>query len=54
MLRARSKRQNKNVTPYNVTELSYQDMIDVKALASKITNYSGEWGESVLVENKMS
>ncbi|CAK1600206.1 unnamed protein product [Parnassius mnemosyne] len=36
MLRARSKRQNKNVTPYNVTELSYQDMIDVKALASKI------------------
>ncbi|CAG4952530.1 unnamed protein product [Parnassius apollo] len=36
MLRARSKRQNKNFTPYNVTELSYQDMIDVKALASKI------------------
>ncbi|XP_045506624.1 uncharacterized protein LOC123702846 [Colias croceus] len=36
MLRARSKRQNKNATPYNVTELSYQDMIDVKALALKI------------------
>lgn len=36
MQRARSKRQNKNVTPYKVTELSYQDMIDVKSLCSKI------------------
>lgn len=36
MLRARSSRNNKNATPYKVTELSYKGMIDVKELASKI------------------
>lgn len=36
MHRARSTRHNKNTRPYNVTELSFNDMIDVKTLASKV------------------
>ncbi|CAH1643294.1 unnamed protein product [Spodoptera littoralis] len=49
MQRARSKRQNKNVNPYKVTELSYQDMIDVKSLSSKIIKNTtiAENGEKV-------
>lgn len=36
MHRARSTRHNKNTRPYNVTELLFSDMIDVKKLASQI------------------
>lgn len=36
MHRARSSRHNKNARPYHVKELIFNDMIDVKALASNI------------------